>query len=199
MGQHFRVKKDDKGNPVIIGTNGTRIVVTSPIEKESDVIAARAASMLDAHARREDLDLGRSNSYSHSTKEGEIGGHHIKRRQELLALAHAAETQAERWENYGKQLLDVATPPGLVSIHAIGKDGAVRSGWSEAGPAGALRMPESISEAIRLAVGYAAANMEAYLKITNQARDLLRDRYAAEFDAMHEQAAGQMADELGES
>lgn len=154
--------------------------------------------MLRAHARRADYDLGRSNSYGHSSVEGEIGGHHIERRKALLDLAHAAETEAERWAVYGTKLLDVATPPDLGMIRRVQPDGTAGDYFSEGAPAGALCLPVSVSQEIRLAIGYAATNAEAYLAVARQARESLRERYSEEFDAMHDQAATQMADALRE-
>lgn len=195
--ENYKVTMDGDGNPHVVSTSGARISF-APADYESSVLAARVASMLRAHARREEFNLGRSNSYGHSTVEGEIGGGHIERRKELLALAHAAENEAQRWADYEAKLLDIATPPDLKAIRQMHPDGTVRSSMSEGPPTRALPLPASISQEIRLAIGYAVTNSEAYLKIANQARESLRERYEEEFDAMHDQAAAQMADALEE-
>lgn len=197
--QSFQVKTDRKGSPRIVSTGGVEIVASASDPDECSVLTKRVASMLNHYERRIAYELGEVNSYSGGwDTESVIGSNHVTSRQKLLKLAREAEREAERWADYGKQLLAVATPPELVPIPEISEVG-VGDDWALNLPVGSMPMPNSPYEGMRLAIGYAAANGEAYLAIANQAREQLRERYAEEDAALEVQAARMMDDELGEA
>lgn len=193
--EKFVARVSDDGIPYVRGSEGTRLVITSPIGGEDEVIAQRVASLLDHHNRREAFELGRSNGYSSMIgAPGETGGSHVRDRRELLEAAHAAETHAEKWDQYREHLRAVLTPPELIEAAVISANG-VRNRGDEI-PQMALPIPRSELLSLRLTYGVATANMEAYLAIAKQCRDQLQERYAGEHAAMHAQAEQMMRDDL---